>query len=93
MTAPHKVYLLWHVHHYPQEGEGAGHFVEPDDFWADEQAGDDVKLLGTYSTREAARDRIERARLLPGFREEPTCFYVEESVVDQDEWIEGYVTD
>ncbi|MEJ8640635.1 hypothetical protein WKI68_02625 [Streptomyces sp. MS1.HAVA.3] len=93
MTAPHKVYLLWHVHHHAEEGEGADHFVEPDDFWADEQAGDDVKLLGTYSTPEAARDRIERARLLPGFREEPTCFYVEESVVDQDEWIEGYVTD
>ena len=80
-----KVYLLWHVHHQA-EGEGEiRHFVDPDDFWADEEAGDGVKLLGTYSSREAAQNRIERARKLPGFREEPNCFHVDEYVVDEDE--------
>ncbi|MYZ33946.1 MULTISPECIES: hypothetical protein [unclassified Streptomyces] len=93
MAEPSKVYLLWHVHHRAVEGAEVRHFVEPDDFWADEEAGDDVKLLGTYSSREAARDRIERARKLSGFHEEPNCFYVDESVVDKDEWTEGYVTD
>jgi hypothetical protein len=93
MTDPSTVYLLWHVHHRVTEGAEVRHFAGPDDFWADEEAGDDVKLLGTYSSREAARARIERARQLPGFSDEPDCFYVEESEVDKDEWTEGYVTD
>ncbi|WP_326752879.1 hypothetical protein OH738_25715 [Streptomyces hirsutus] len=88
-----KVYLLWHVHHQAGQGSKVHHFEEPDDFWADEEAGDDVKLLGTYSSRDAARDRIDRARQLPGFSDEPKCFYVEEFVVDEDQWTEGYVTD
>ncbi|OEJ95843.1 hypothetical protein [Streptomyces thermolilacinus] len=93
MAGPFKVYLLWHVHHQAVEGAKVRHFEEPDDFWADEEAGDDVKLLGTYSSGEAARARIGRARELPGFRDEPMCFYVEECVVDEDQWAEGYVTD
>lgn len=87
-----RVCLLWHVHHQAPEGTEARHFTAPDDFWADEEAGDDVKLLGTYSCRDTARDRIQRARHLPGFSDEPDCFYVEEFVVDKDEWAEGYVT-
>jgi hypothetical protein len=93
MADPQMVYLLWHVHHHAPEGAEAEHFTAPDDFWADEEAGDDVKLLGTYSSRDAARARIERARQLPGFSDEPDCFYVEEFAMDKDEWTEGYVTD
>lgn len=93
MSGPAKVYLLWHVHHLAEEDGRIRHFVDPDDFWADEEGGDDVKHLGTYSSREAAQARIERARTLPGFSEEPDCFYIEESVVDEDNWTEGYVTD
>ncbi|WP_411077744.1 hypothetical protein [Streptomyces sp. cmx-10-25] len=93
MADPSTVHLLWHVHHRVAEEGEVRHFTAPDDFWADEEAGDDVKLLGTYSSREAARDRIERARQLPGFSDEPDCFYVEEFEIDKDEWTEGYVTD
>ncbi|MFD5115691.1 hypothetical protein ACFWNG_25815 [Streptomyces sp. NPDC058391] len=85
------VYLLWHVHHLAEEGGKVRHFSGSDDFWSDEEAGDDVKHLGTYSSREAARRRIERARQLPGFADEPNCFYIQDSVLDEDEWTSGYV--
>ncbi|MEU0071890.1 hypothetical protein ABZ027_20425 [Streptomyces sp. NPDC006332] len=91
MAGTTTVYLLWHVHHRAEEDGGIRHFTEPDDFWSDEEAGDDVKLLGTYSSREAALMRIERARRLPGFADEPDCFSIQESVLDEDEWTEGYV--
>ena len=93
MNGPSKVYLLWHVHHQAEEDGVIRHFTEPDDFWSDEEAGDDVKHLGTYSSRDAAQRRIERARLLPGFADEPNCFYIEEAVIDEDLWTEGYVTE
>ena len=85
------VYLLWHVHHLAEEDGEIRHFTEPDDLWSDEEAGDDVKNLGTYSSREAAHERVERARRLPGFADEPHCFHIQESVLDKDEWTEGYV--
>ncbi|MEU7016382.1 hypothetical protein [Streptomyces sp. NPDC046385] len=93
MAGQGSVYLLWHVHHSNEEGAEPRHFAEPGDFWADEEAGDDVKLLGTYSSREVAEIRVRKARDLPGFRDEPDCFYVEEFEIDKDEWTEGYVTD
>ncbi|MFE2706521.1 hypothetical protein ACFXI6_45810 [Streptomyces mirabilis] len=93
VSGPAKVYLLWHVHHQAEEDGAIRHFANPDDFWSDEQAGDDVKHLGAYSSREAAQKRIERARSLPGFTDEPNCFYIEEAVIDEDQWTEGYVTE
>ena len=39
-----------------------------------EDYGDDVKLLGVYSTEERALERANRARRLPGFRDELECF-------------------
>ncbi|MER7690956.1 hypothetical protein [Streptomyces sp. NPDC097610] len=48
---------------------------------------------GAYSSREAAQKRIERARSLPGFTDEPHCFFIEEAVIDEDQWTEGYVTE
>ncbi|MFI0962514.1 hypothetical protein ACH4S8_14095 [Streptomyces sp. NPDC021080] len=87
-----KVYLLSHVHHKAEEDGMIRHFADPDDFWSDEEGGDDVKHLGVYSSRERAQERIERARTLPGFADEPNCFYIEEAVIDEDQWTEGYVT-
>ncbi|WP_238431402.1 DUF7336 domain-containing protein [Streptomyces cavernae] len=93
MDGQSRVHLLWHVRHAePADGSEARHFAEEDDCWADEAEGDDVKLLGVYSSRDKAAERIARARLLPGFREEPKCFYIEEFTVDSDEWTEGFVT-
>lgn len=56
-----------------------------------EQAGDDVTLLGCYSSEQGAQFRIGRARLLPGCAEEPDCFIVDRYAVDHDDWVEGYV--
>ena len=51
------------------------------------------KGLGSYSSREKAREAINRYRILPGFRERPDSFVIYESVLDRDEaWTEGYIT-
>jgi hypothetical protein len=86
------VHLLWHVAHHNEAAEDGGALhLEGEDVYLDEQDGDDAKLLGVYSTRAAAEDRIRRARLLPGFADEPDCFLIAEHPVDRDEWTEGFV--
>ncbi|WP_208298621.1 DUF7336 domain-containing protein [Streptomyces liangshanensis] len=57
----------------------------------DERDGDDVKLLGVFSTRERAEAGRERARVLPGFRDEPECFVVDGYELDVGTWGEGFV--
>lgn len=52
----------------------------------------DEKLLGVYSTEEAANSRASAARRLPGFCLSPDGFQVVRYVVDRDEWTEGFVT-
>ncbi|MEU9886410.1 hypothetical protein [Sphaerisporangium sp. NPDC051011] len=87
-----KVYILWHVHHMAQDDSGNVRHFESDEFWASEEEGDDVKLLGVYSTPEKAEQRIASARLLPGFKDEPDCFWYADYQVDEDQWREGYTT-
>ncbi|MEU3844436.1 hypothetical protein AB0E88_30965 [Streptomyces sp. NPDC028635] len=64
------------------------HFRGPDDNWCNEEV-DDRKDLGTYTSREKALHRIERARQLPGFADEPDCFHIEEITVDEDDRRDG----
>ena len=56
----------------------------------DEQAGDDAKPLGVYSSDAAAQARIESARTLPGFSDEPDCFHITLNTLDKDELTEGF---
>ncbi len=84
------VFLLQHVSH-ASNTDGV-HRVDGE-IRSDEQAGDNVKLLGCYSTEDLAHERIARARLSSGFIDEPDCFIVDRYVIDKDEWTEGYVTD
>jgi hypothetical protein len=57
--------------------------------------------IGARSPRTADRGararfiegNIEQARSLPGFTDEPNCFSIEEAVIDEDQWTEGYVTE
>ena len=42
----------------------------------DEQAGDDIKVLGVYTSEAAAEARIAEAQFLPGFRDECQCFQI-----------------
>lgn len=73
-----KVYLLWHSHNLAAD--------------VDDEPDDDAKLLGVYSSGQAAEARIVRARQLPGFCDAPDGFEVSEYTVDKDEWREGCKT-
>lgn len=70
------VYVLWHV--------------GPDfDEKGDEEGG---KLLGVFSSEEAARAWQEKAMLLPGFRDAPDRFLIDAYELDKPMWTEGYST-
>lgn len=79
------VYLLQHLHVLPHGEE-------------------DVKVISVYSSRRAAIEAIERLRVQPGFVEYPKLidplvndqsdgFYIDKYTLDQDHWVEGYMTD
>lgn len=53
---------------------------------------EDVKLIGVYSTRNAAQGAIDRLKQQPGFRDAPEGFSVDRYGLDEDSWAEGYVT-
>ncbi|MFF3455505.1 hypothetical protein ACFYXH_14480 [Streptomyces sp. NPDC002730] len=86
------VYPLWHVGHQNEAGD-SGTTVHTDDggVYIDEQDGDDVKFLGIYSSQDKAEESKRRARLLPGFKDEPECFVIVPYGVDEDTWTEGFV--
>lgn len=48
------------------------------------------KVLGLYSSRKLAEERIERARSLPGFRRSPEGFCVHEYTLGQAHWPDGF---
>jgi hypothetical protein len=54
---------------------------------------EDWKFVGVYSSPkevDAARARVAR---LPGFRDTPEHFRVEEVTLNEDQWTEGFVTE
>ena len=53
---------------------------------------EDVKFIGVYSSREKARAAIARLELAPGFSVARDGFHIDEYRVDQDQWVEGYVS-
>jgi hypothetical protein len=53
---------------------------------------EDVKFIGVYSSREKAQEAVARLGCLPGFAGAPDGFHMDEYRVDQDHWVEGYVT-
>lgn len=53
---------------------------------------EDVKIIGIYSTREAAQQAIERVRLKKGFRDAPEGFTIDLYWLDQDHWEDGFAT-
>lgn len=86
-----RVHLLQHVRHATNLDGTAIHTEDGELIW-DEQSGDDIKLLGVYSSDQRAQERIERARQLPGFVDEPNCFLVTPYELDEDHWDDGFVT-
>ena len=64
---------------------------------------ENIKLIGVYGSRDSALGAVDRARKLPGFRDHPRLalestdgdpdgFFIDNYVLDEDEWKEGYVT-
>ncbi|WP_433618322.1 DUF7336 domain-containing protein [Dactylosporangium sp. CA-139114] len=87
------VYLLWHIRHAPfLDGRPSEHRDEHGELIWDEEDGDDLKILGAYSTEQKAQARITSARELPGFRDEPDCFLIDAYTLDEDRWAEGFST-
>ena len=52
---------------------------------------EDVKLIGAYSTEEAALAAIARLVVQPGFRDYPDHFSIDSYPIDMDHWTEGFV--
>ena len=53
---------------------------------------EDVKLIGVYSSREKAQEAVARLGGVPGFSDAPDGFHIDQYHLDQDHWVEGYVT-
>ena len=53
---------------------------------------EDNKLIGVYSSPEAAEQARQRKIAFPGFRQLPDGFVVDPYTVDEDAWSEGFVT-
>ncbi|MFV2017374.1 hypothetical protein [Micromonospora sp. LOL_023] len=86
------VFLLWHVRHSPfVDGRSTLHRGEDGELIWDEEAGDDLKILGVYSSQQKVDERIVAARELPESRDEPDCFLVDSFTLDEDRWIQGFV--
>jgi hypothetical protein len=56
-----------------------------------EDGGEDVKLVGVYSSEERAREAVDRLSRKPGFRDHPDSFQIDRYRVDSDQWTEGFV--
>ncbi len=83
------VFLLWHISH-ARRANVSSTSTMTEALGATSKAGDDAKLLGVYSSDAAAQARIESARTLPGFSDEPDCFQITLYTFDKDEWTEGF---
>lgn len=66
-----------------------------------EEGGEDVKMLGVYSSETRAADAIARYKILPGFSDSPNLaspesdqgFHITPYTLDEDEgWAAGFVT-
>ncbi len=50
---------------------------------------EDVRLVGVYSTKDAAKDAVQRAGLQPDFRRFPNGFKISKHPLDTDHWAAG----
>jgi hypothetical protein len=59
---------------------------------ADDEFGDDAKLIGVYRSEGAVADAIARLSRQPGFRDHPNGFQSGAYRLDEDNWVEGFVS-
>ena len=61
-------------------------------FHTSSQNENEVKLIGTYSSEENAKQAQERVSLQPGFCWDLEGFHIDKYLVDQDCWTQGFYT-
>ena len=77
-------FLLQHLHVLPDGSE-------------------DLKVIGIYASMESAMSAIERLKSQPGFSDfpdlidpstdsEPSGFYIDKYILNQDHWSEGFIS-
>lgn len=49
-----------------------------------------MKIIGIFSSREAAEQAVDAVRVLPGFREWPELFHMDEYRIDETHWTSGF---
>jgi hypothetical protein len=59
---------------------------------ADDEYGDDAKLIGVYRSEESARAAISRLSDQPGFRDHVAGFEIGPYPLDKDHWEEGFIS-
>ncbi|MBV1853214.1 DUF7336 domain-containing protein [Catellatospora tritici] len=91
MTTRPTVYLVWHIHHLPDDDGVVLHYADGEDV-PQHNEWDDLKVLGVYATMAEAEARVARGRTQPGFRDEPDCFQISGYELGRDEWTTGFVT-
>ncbi|MGJ1228873.1 DUF7336 domain-containing protein [Sphingobacterium siyangense] len=55
--------------------------------------GEDVKLIGVYSTKELAENALVRMSKVEGFRDRTAGFEISEYKIDKDNWTSGFITE
>ncbi|MFF3223684.1 hypothetical protein ACFYV7_12905 [Nocardia suismassiliense] len=51
-----------------------------------------LRTIGAYATEVDAQRAIERASILPGFRDRPDDFHILRHPLNKDHWTEGFFT-
>lgn len=52
---------------------------------------EDVKIIGIYTNVKRAKKTIEKYKLKPGFKRSKRGFYIDEYILNKDNWVEGFV--
>jgi hypothetical protein len=59
--------------------------------YEDAEGGEDIKVIGIYSSRQSAESAKVRLSRKPGFEQSMGGFHVDEYILDQDNWAEGFL--
>ena len=54
---------------------------------------EDVKLIGIYSTENKANEAKDRLKKMIGFKNSLKGFSIDEYIIDEDYWTEGFKTE
>ena len=58
----------------------------------DDEHADDAKMVGVYSSQDAAEAAIARLAGKPGFTDHPAGFQIDEYPLDKDHWVDGFIS-